>query len=183
MHACLGDDPRLHYRPCHGTSLYGVWNRALADTATLDGERPVCVLLNDDVVVARGTLSGVAREMWARPNAAVIGLDYDPRRPDVVTGEVRCRPVDGTYRRGGVGGFAFAVDASKPVRVDEQFEWWGGDDDLVLTALTLGYGVFVAEGLPVRHPHAETSAIHFPELGPAKDRDRLRLRSKWGQSW
>lgn len=172
-------EPKLTLIGAPSKSLYGVWNMGL-DYARMSQD-PIAVILNDDVEITSTAINLLGEALRQRDEYAVIGANYFTRFLDPVP-EADIREVNGTYRKGGIGGFAFACRADR-CRVDEEFEWWGGDDDLVNQAMQAYWKIGIHEGAPVRHPEPETSAIHFPELLAAKDRDRIRMRAKWGESW
>ena len=67
------------------------------------------------------------------------------------------RQVHGTYRRHGVGGFAWVCDPHKVVLVPDDFVWWYGDDHIVLSAERDGHFVGIATHAHVEHGHALTA--------------------------
>lgn len=162
-----------------GLSLHGVWNLGLKRARS--SEFCAAVLLNDDVEITSMAINMLIEALMEHDDYAVVGANYDTRflNPD------RSKPIRqvfGTYRHHGIGGFAFACRADR-CHVDEQFEWWGGDDDIVKQAMADGWKIGLHEGAPVLHPEPETTAILFPELLAAKDRDRERMRVKWNDPW
>lgn len=170
---------KLVYQSKPGRSLYGMWNDGMA--MAFDTPTQVAVILNDDVEIPVGTINLLIEHIQRSPRLAVLGADYMTPHLDPIPNP-SLRYVSGTYRHGGIGGFAFAC-RSDVCSVDEQFEWWGGDDDLVKSAIQRGYQAAILEGAPVRHPAPETSASLFPELSAAKDRDRQRMQDKWSDPW
>jgi hypothetical protein len=140
-------------------------------------------IFNDDVVLNSASIPAMTALMHANPHVGICGYDYHIERSLERVAFERLHYVSGTYREGGIGGFAFCARTDGPTP-DEQFEWWGGDDDLVWQYEASGnWRCAVAIGVPVRHPEPETSAITKPELAAAKSRDRERLLAKWGRSW
>ena len=171
----------VRYERLPKLGLYAIWNRGIS-LARNDRPGPaIAVILNDDIEIPAGTIRALMEALEDDQRIGVLGADYATPHLDPVEDPV-VSYVRGTYRHGGIGGFAFACRADV-CHVDEQFEWWGGDDDLVNTAVQAGYRTGVLLGAPVRHPEPETSAVKFPELSAAKDRDRERLRAKWGETW
>lgn len=154
-----------------GWSIYAEWNWAI--TNYVDA---TVVLLNDDVELAPGALGAVVAALASEADLVAVGFDYQHLPA------VQLRYCRGTYREHGIGGFAFAVKAARCPLVDEQFEWWGGDDDLMYSIERAGGLCAVLEGAHVTHV-AETTAIHFPWTHEARARDRARFLAKWGTSW
>ena len=169
---------RVTYVRSPEIGLYAAWNAGL-DVAKAGEDGPsVAVVLNDDIIITPWAIDALIEALDAHRTVAVVGADYEHHR----LASPQLRYVSGTYRAHGVPGFAFACRADV-CRVDEQFEWWGGDDDLVFSARQAGWRCAVLMGAHVDHPVPETSAARFPELGAAKDRDRERLKAKWGETW
>lgn len=180
----LHDDDMLkqtRYERLPGLGLYAIWNRGMAIAQNDKPGPAIAVILNDDIEIPSGTIRLLINTLKANPSIAVLGADYKTPHLDPLD-EPTINYCRGTYRSGGIGGFAFACRADL-CRVDEQFEWWGGDDDLVNSAVQAGFRTAVLLGAPVRHPEPETSAVKFPELNEAKDRDRARMLAKWGETW
>lgn len=159
-----------------GLGLYEVWNLGIAWGAEA-GFDLLCVL-NDDIDLHPGAVAILAGLVEARPDVWLAGFDHL-----CFAGPAQLHEVTGTYRDGGIGGFAFTVRPQLVPFVDTSFEWWGGDDDLVFATRQAGGVCALALGAHVGHPQPETSAQHYPELLAAKDRDRDRLVAKWGTSW
>jgi hypothetical protein len=169
------------YRNEPELSLYGVWNQAMAIARYDGGECPIAVILNDDIEIPTGSINLMIEALRKFPDYAVVGGDWQTTNLDPVEGAPLAQSY-GSMRTGGVPGWAFACRADR-CKVDEQFEWWAGDDDLLHQAMEDGWRIGVQLGAPVRHPEPETSASKFPHLDAAKDRDRLRLVEKWNDSW
>ena len=74
-------------------------------------------------------------------------------------------------------GYAFILDGDARLRLDEQFQWWYGDDDLDWRAREAG-GVVKVPGEPVvhRYPNGTTHG----ELEKIAGEDRERFKKKWG---
>lgn len=158
-------------RPTWG--IYRTWNFGMRLGAHLGV--PVLVL-NDDIILEPGAATTVCDEL-AKGDWAVLGFDYKPgwwrRGPS---------PTYGTYRHGGVGGFAFGVNPKLCARTDRRFKWWGGDDDLMFATRAAGGKVGIMGGAGVRHPQPSLSAHAHPELLPEGwyTHDRELLQAKWG---
>lgn len=168
---------RLYIALTDGPSIYPGWNTAIRSGALVNAW---LAILNDDIAfMARNTVSQTAQLLCDYPQYVVMGFDYTNTRP---ADPLEPRRVHGSYRMGGIGGFAFMVDTSRCPEVDEQFEWWGGDDDLFFQVEDGGGRLGIATGLTVSHV-AETTASKHAWTFDARDRDRERLRAKWGKTW
>jgi hypothetical protein len=156
-----------------GVGIYGVWNRILRAGF---GE-PVAIL-NDDVYVDSGAIHYADLYLRHRPGAGIVGWD-----PDCQTrGTRHDLEVTGTYRAGGITGFAFVIRPVDGIQFDEEFTWWGGDDDIVHQYLQAGYKAVKMVGEPVQH-WPSTSANARPAVYSLVDQDRQRLLDKWGETW
>lgn len=152
--------------------IYRGWNFGIIN-ARCNNIRYLAIL-NDDVELEPGAVPAAVELMKANPDVGLIGLDYRPgRRPRDV------RRVTGSYRQGGVGGWAFVLDTSLLVECDESYEWWFGDDDLFLQVERLDKRLAIADGCHVSHK-GETTARNHPWTGEAKLRDQIRFQEKWG---
>lgn len=171
----LADRPGVEVWDTRGLGIYEQWNHALDQGAT---RARYVALLNDDIEVAAGALAAVADLADTDHDVAVIGLDYNC----TPIAKPRFRYCHGSWRLGGIGGFAFVVAATVAPRVDTQFEWWGGDDDLFWAVEEAGHKLAVAEGVCVLHHHS-ISANQTPWTGEAAARDHARLLAKWGKAW
>lgn len=156
-------------------SIYTGWNLGLRRARRLG---QTLAVLNDDVELEPGALAAAEKMMRSDPSVAVMGLDHFPPESSFTRpGEVLyCA---GTYQHNGVPGWAFLADPTKVSPVDERFEWWYGDDDLVRQAIADGHKVAVAGGARVKH-QGEASAAQRPWTHEAKIRDAARFAEKWG---
>lgn len=174
----IGDDPRVEVLNTRGDSLYRMWNDAWT-RARYRGFDYLAVL-NDDIVIPDGLIGHLAAALdddpglwlvapeWTRPLSA--GVD--------ITGDVL--PVRGTQRHGGISGWCFLVRVDVPVPpIDEQFEWWCGDDDLAEQVHRAGGRIGIVEGLPLDH-EAETTARRHSWTYRAKWDDARRYEEKYG---
>jgi hypothetical protein len=158
---------------CPGVNIHGVWNRILRAAY---GE-PVAIF-NDDISVDAGSLGYAESYFKHRPQAGIIGWDPDV----VVRGDRHDLEVHGSYRHHGITGFAFALRPVPDIWFDEEFNWWGGDDDIIHQYLVKGYKAVKMVGEPVAH-WPSTSANQRPEVYSKVELDRQRLLDKWGDTW
>jgi GT2 family glycosyltransferase len=139
--------------------------------------------LNSDLGLWPGSVGTMAEALRHNDDFGAVCPDYNRRVSDgaLVIG-ARLRPVVGSYREGGLCGWCFMVRGelreTHGLRIDEEYEWYCGDDDLFAQIETAGYRLGVIEGLPLDHVGSAT-ARHYPELEPAKGRDFQRFFKKW----
>lgn len=154
-----------------GESLYGMWNRAITDARDIYGEANLAIL-NDDVRLAPHTMLYLATALRTS-DIGIVCPNY--QRPLSARGrfEYTLRFVHGTYRNGGIAGFAFMVRAETCPLIDEQFEIWYGDDDLVAKIEAQGQRACIVEGLPIEHEESTTlNQTDWVPAAIARDRDR-----------
>jgi hypothetical protein len=168
-------DDRVLYYELTTFNIHEVWNLGM-DIAQEHGAEWCCIL-NDDITLARGA-PALAAKVCADPSIWIAGFDYQGHEV------VKLRDAVGSYRQGGIGGFAYMIRLESGLRYDERFNWWGGDDDLVWTCLQRGGRAVVVEGANVVHPEGgNTTGRHYPELMSGVAEDWQLLMDKWGRSW
>lgn len=157
-----------------------MWNIGLDCADRLDplGGMDVAIL-NDDVEVPPGWFDTVTKGM--RDSGAIAGSSdqFGFSIPDWGKGGILhkdAEPIDVRLR---MSGFAFILDADVGMRLDEQFRWWYGDDDLEWRARELG-GVVKVAGWPVVHHAPGQSTVG--ELAAIAGEDRDRFQAKWGRT-
>jgi len=133
------------------TNIQRWWNLGIA-YAERRGARYAAVL-NDDVRVGPGALDRMAAAL-ATTGASLCWSDA---------------------RR--MTGWAFMLDLGRPVRPDERFAWWFGDDDLGMQAARSGGAVGVDAGIEHLHPNATTVAS--PALQALARVDQETFNRKW----
>jgi hypothetical protein len=155
--------------------IYNIWNVILGMGRGRD--EPVAIF-NDDIDLEPDTVDHASWLFSIDPGIGIVGWDPDP-----FTSSARVAvPVRGAYREGGVTGCAFAIRPASRIRFDEEFTWWGGDDDIVYQYLLCGYKAVKMVGCPVLH-WPSTSANQRPEVMAHLEQDRQRLLDKWGRTW
>lgn len=164
------DSDRVARVDLFGQTIYQGWNWAIRNTLG-----PLAIL-NDDIALGPGALGAVAAALASDDQLGAVGFDYEQLPL------LRLRYTTGTYRHHGISGCAFMVDAARCPLVDEQFEWWGGDDDLMYTIAEQGGRMGVLEGAHVLH-WSGTTARNHPWINDAVVRDRERMLAKWGEAW
>lgn len=126
--------------------------------------------LNDDIVMAPGTLDAFANELDGSMDLGVISVDRDNEN-------VKCRPrrvrrTHGTVRLGGMNSWAFMVKRNcwPGEGIDERFKVWYGDDDLLHKIERLGKAVGVLEGVSAKHEWSMTLNT-IPDVGSLQAAD------------
>lgn len=162
------------YVPMPGQSIYVEWNSAICEARRLGWE--YVALLNDDIMLPAGAMTEMAAALEADPGLWLVC-------PDAGLGAAIHRPpkqvemVQGTWSQGGVCGFAMMVRAASCPLVDEDFEVWYGDDDLVEKILAAGGRCGRLKGLGVCHETSMT-VNSTPGVLEAIGRDRARWTAR-----
>lgn len=154
-------------------TIYEGWNRGITMGSQL-GQN--IAILNDDIILQPGSLA-IAEMALDVEKYTLMGLNYfEPKKRPVYGLPVK--PVHGTFRTGGFGGFAFIVSPSCP-KVDSRFKWWYGDDDLAERIKAQGGRMGVCMGAPVDHPVASTTGHQHAWTGVAAGEDTIIFRQLW----
>jgi hypothetical protein len=188
---CRGIRPmyRCQYRYDAATSLYAGWNEAIrkAQAEAQRHQQEVRLhVFNDDIVLGPNVVYKLTLALDAESDITLAGYGIhlgDGNKPI----STRHRDVTGTYREGGINGCAWVLrirstDTWVP-QIDERFEWWGGDDDLVYQLVAANRRCVLFPGMWVKHPNPSLSINTVPDLADAIERDRLRLLARWGRAW
>lgn len=171
-------DPRFCPIPAAGDPIYRMWDRGFRQAKTYGATR--VLFLNNDVILAPGTVEALNVALDSDPDLWLVYPDYDadPDREPWVTG---MRDTSGTYRHGGMCGWAFMLRAG-PVDwsplIDPALVWWGGDDDLAFEIEHRGGRQARVVGLPVVHLGSQTAALH-PQ--GSCEADLAYVVAKWGR--
>lgn len=138
-----------------GPSLYHGWNASIEMARQ---ENAWLAVLNDDIRIPTPlAISTVARLLDSDPSYAIVGLNWQESQQSADPGARPLRQVHGSYRRHGVGGFAWVCDPHKVRVVPSDFVWWYGDDHIFLSAEKDGHRVGIANHVYVEHVNALTS--------------------------
>lgn len=157
---------------CPVNSIYTEWNLFARDY----GDTHHLAFLNDDIEMARGTLSALRRAC----ETSGVGIASVAPSPNIARVPAVCRPrvVSGTYRQGGICGWAFMVAEGcyphEGVNVD--FQVWYGDDDLVWKIQANGHRAVRCDDLTVRH-EASTTVNCLPWVPEAQAADSALWQS------
>lgn len=174
VHLDIPPFSKIYTKQVPERSIYHSWNKAIS-YAAYQGD--YLAILNDDIrFTCHHPMTYATEIMDEHQEVTVLGFNY--------TGNAgrHLYYTHGSYRHGGIGGFAFCVSPAHTDLVDTGFEWWGGDDDLFFSA-EKNYGAqacAIAGNLTVEHPLPETSAVTQEWTNEAKGRDMKYLAEKWG---
>jgi hypothetical protein len=173
-------DKRLKVVPAKGKRIYEMWDWGWEMSCALFDKAVNVAFLNDDIKIPDNFLGALGHAVrssdtigCAYPDYTVRAEESDPRGLYV--------PTTGTYRAGGMCGWAFMIRGELRTRIgpiDTQFEWWFGDDDLERRIREAGFDVVRIPGLGLDHESEATARLH-DWTHEAKDRDADRYRAKY----
>lgn len=198
----LPEAPGRHVFDLPNRTIYEMWNFAWRHALDLayqgdpaigdaDENGPIVepfnlCFLNDDIKVLSGFPFIGAMAHWLRsaPQVAAVCPDYNRPLSEGYEATSAPKRAQGSFKDGGLSGWAFMFKGEWHVErdlpfVDEQFEWWCGDDDLFAQLNRRGVCLRL-DGLPLEHV-GELSARERPELELAKGRDIERFKNKYGR--
>jgi len=137
--------------------------------------------LNNDIIIPPQFLTTLAKHLREDDDCWVTYPDYDASWGDFDASILYSKATKGTYQHGGMSGWAFMLKGEAPIPyVDEQFEWWYGDDDIVRNVTAQGKKVCRVVGLPLKHINEATARNGENEwTHQAKNRDTARFKKKW----
>lgn len=161
-----------HFVKAEGLGIYEMWDKAL-----WDAETDYVAILNDDIRLLPGSLDQFAHALHSDPLLDLVSADY------TLTTEHGLHPsgveyTHGTYRHGGVCGWAFMVRRVTYPSVGDGYQWWCGDDELVARITRNGRRTGIYRGVPVDH-QGEASAFTQPWTHEAKARDLATFAARW----
>lgn len=130
------------------------WNRGIA-LAESYGARYAAVL-NDDVEIDATTIPALVEAL----DGPVLASPGGPSRSTNPNKEIRLT----------IDGACWALDLSVPLRLDEKYRWWFGDNDLDWRARR-DFGGTVRVPVPYRHVHPNDLTSMSPELQRLADMD------------
>jgi len=153
-------------------SIYHLWNVGFERAKAVGCE--VVIFLNDDVELIGDPARWVSRIVspFRDPDVWATCPDHTETLPDGTTREVL-----GTYRHGGMPGFAFAVWADKHENFDERYSWWYGDDAFAFKIERDGGKIIRVGGLHVKHN--QSSTLNKTDVTDALVSDTLLFQQEW----
>lgn len=182
-----GGHPRLMVTHRPTLTLTQMWNAMWAHSkvrGTGRGMDSQIVLLNDDVRIPKHFVSRLVdvlrsdeRIACAYPNYR-LPLDQDCPVNNGWTA------TEGTYKDGGLWGCAFAIRGEilniKIPPMDEQFDFWCSDDDLVEQIKRAGLLTVRADDIALEH-EASSSYVQIDGLPQRGFEDVERFKAKYGR--
>ncbi len=146
----------IHFYPADTMGIYAMWNMGLRIAMRIT-EFPYVAFLNNDIEFDPWMLSDLANELDRVPKAGIVypGGASDPT-PHASF------PTTGTKKDGGMVGHAFMLrsrlmDEGLPY-VDENLQWWYGDDFMEMQVRALGYQVVKLPWLRCDHENEATAS-------------------------
>ena len=157
-------------------SIYQMWN--LGWTIYPNSH---LAILNDDIYFLPSTLTLLSNALSFMPDLAAICPDYNRSITEGIDNPTT-QLTTSTFGRNGLAGFAFMLNTALPIpKVDENLQWWYGDDDLVYNIERAEYRVAKLLGVPVEHRQGSSSSLD-PTIPGKKEQDRLYFNQKYGES-
>lgn len=161
-----------------GISIHHGWNTSIELARK---ENAWLAVLNDDIrLLTPNAISQVAGILANNPSYAIVGLNWHGTPESANPSARPLRQTHGTYRHGGVGGWAWVCDPHKIETVPDDFVWWYGDDHIVLAAERDGHLVGIANHIKVEHFNEYTAESEGHEwTQSAKIRDHEAFQRIW----
>jgi len=176
-------DETLVWLKMHGEGIHAMWNRGLDLAHALIGSRPHSVaILNNDLSIGPSFLSMLDHGMRLSEKVMVAGANYDGRDfkgPIEPTAQICAGRYDGT---GGLPGFAMMVRGEWGYRFPTNMTWWFGDNDLILSAVTQGFGCVLVRDAHCKHLDGGGRTAGdwgSPEMMPILRADHRAFTEKW----
>lgn len=167
-------------------TLTQMWNTFWAHAkvrGTARGIPSQVVLLNDDVKIPKHFVSRLVAGLRSHDEYACAYPNYMLPLDEDGTGLKGCTPTLGTYKDGGLWGCAFAIKGEilnvKIPPMDEQFDFWASDDDLVEQIRLAGLKTVRVNDLALEH-EASSSYVQIEGLPQRGWADVERFKKKYG---
>ena len=174
------DEEKIIIVPTHGMKLYEQWNYAI-NKAT-EFSYSTVVISNDDIDISENAVQKMEDAIKSDNDCWIV---Y-PANKVLYNESGFILQTYGTKADGGLDGCCFmlktqAIKEGLPL-IDENFIWWGGDDDLVMNINKMNKKQFRVLNAWVNHQNEGTvsSSDKFANLHEAKKEDINYLRFKWG---
>lgn len=180
-------DPRISVSHRPELTLTQMWNVMWAHAkvqGTARGIPSQVVLLNDDIQIPKHFVSRLVDVLRSDERIACAYPNY--RLPLGQNAPINndWTATEGTYKDGGLWGCAFTLRGeilnTRIPPMDEQFDFWCGDDDLVEQIRLAGMLTVRADGIALKH-EASSSYIQIEGLPQRGWEDVERFRVKYGR--
>lgn len=150
------DLPGVQVVDADGWGIHRMWNEGIRRSlAAAHGGPCNIAILNNDLILGDGFLTGLAAGLRSNPQVLVVGPNYDGRpadQPLAILDGICAGRYDGT---GGLPGFAFMVRGEMFARgfpwFDEDLQWFFGDNELVMNVASCGGITAMVTGVSVEH--------------------------------
>lgn len=174
-------DLPIHIIDAYGDSIYQMWNRAWKIARTYYQFSNLFVL-NDDVDLLPQTFNALATILRSNAELAAICPNYNKPLKDGI-GNSNIEYVTITHGQNGLAGFAFMLKAELEIPyVDENFQLWYGDDDLVKKIHIAGYKAAKAMDIPIAHHGAKSiSKLDQTKVKTMIELDRVYFNNKYNE--
>ena len=151
-------------------AIYQWWNEGVREAQALGASH--VAILNDDILVAPGTMAHMAAVLDANPD---LGCVYPQGGAAHVPESLAAQRTEGLWHSAaglGMVGWCFMIPADLGIPFDERYRWWAGDDAFEESVRRAGRTVGCAVGLYVEHLESYSSPKRWDDLQPLVDADR-----------
>lgn len=157
-------------------SIYQMWNEGIRWGQRCKED---AAILNNDLILGERFIDQLQEGLSSDGNWAAVCGNYDDRTDSDKVVEVKS-----TFKNGGFAGFGFAVKSrlfgDKIDFIDENFQWWFGDDDLVASVEKAGYKNGLVIDAHMEHIQEGTARHYAGELSERIKKDMVYMEEKWG---
>ena len=175
----LVDDEKITVIPTHGMKLYAQWNWAMQIAQALSFD--TVTISNDDIEIENHLIQKLEDGLFSDDDCWVT-YPASKSQYSKLGFTIQTR---GTKADGGMDGCCFMVKVDALYNglpfIDENFIWWGGDDDLAMNIERLNKKQLRVVNAWIDHQNEGTvsSGDEFAYLHKAKNDDIAYLRLKW----
>lgn len=175
----LVDEEKITVIPTHGMKLYAQWNWAMQIAQALSFD--TVTISNDDLEIDNNLIQKLEDALFSDEDCWVT-YPANKSQYNKLGFTMQTR---GTKADGGMDGCCFMVKVDAMYQglplIDENFTWWGGDDDLAMNIERLNKKQFRVLNAWVDHQNEGTvsASDEFAHLHEAKKIDIGYLRLKW----
>lgn len=149
----------------------------IAESLAWDKDNYAVAFLNSDAMISKRDIETLAEEI-DRSNSSVTFFDHckvlHPTKR-----QTRSEPGPGPWSQR-MSGYCFVVRGELPIRFDEEFQWWYGDDDFEWRARPLFSGVTMVGGTWADNRDENSGFREHAHLLGQVELDKQRFLSKWG---
>lgn len=158
--------------------IYRMWNRGLiwAKGVSVPGEPYAVAILNDDISLPPNFVQRMTETL------AFSGYTIAFPNQHGFTHDLRNRVPGATPLSHRMTGYCFVVNGQHGIRLDYNFKWWYGDDDLCWRARADYNGTYMVQDVTVKHFHPSESTNADPRLSSQATVDRELFISKHGRA-